>query len=225
MNLIDKSYTLLKPRAIIFDWDNTLVDSWDLIHESVNSTLVKYGKSPWSLEETKLKIHKSNKNTLPEYFPDEDWKEVGEFYRNCYINIKNRLKPLPDVENTLKAIADKKIHVSLVSNKFGPILKEEVQALRMDKYFKVVIGAGDLKDDKPSPITVHAALIDTGLNPSDEVWFIGDTITDMETAYNSSCAPVLFGDSDYTDKSYDHCRPKVHFANHALLSQYIIKFL
>ena len=27
------------PRAAIFDWDNTLVDTWPVIHESMNATL------------------------------------------------------------------------------------------------------------------------------------------------------------------------------------------
>ena len=29
---------LPRPRAILFDWDNTLVDSWVTIHEALNIT-------------------------------------------------------------------------------------------------------------------------------------------------------------------------------------------
>jgi phosphoglycolate phosphatase len=30
------------PRAILFDWDNTLVDTWPLIHTAMNGRWKKY---------------------------------------------------------------------------------------------------------------------------------------------------------------------------------------
>ena len=30
---------LPKPKAVIFDWDNTLVDTWPLIHEAIDKTM------------------------------------------------------------------------------------------------------------------------------------------------------------------------------------------
>ncbi|PPR65951.1 MAG: hypothetical protein CFH03_00782, partial [Alphaproteobacteria bacterium MarineAlpha3_Bin2] len=38
-----------KPRAILFDWDNTLVDSWPTIIDALNVTLEAYGKTPWTM--------------------------------------------------------------------------------------------------------------------------------------------------------------------------------
>ncbi|MEI6986480.1 MAG: hypothetical protein WCK65_10140 [Rhodospirillaceae bacterium] len=38
------------PLAIIFDWDNTLVDSWECLHASINVTLVAMGQRPWTNE-------------------------------------------------------------------------------------------------------------------------------------------------------------------------------
>ncbi|MFT5702654.1 MAG: phosphoglycolate phosphatase [Rickettsiales bacterium] len=32
------------PKAIIFDWDNTLVDSWSVIHFALNKTMEKWVK-------------------------------------------------------------------------------------------------------------------------------------------------------------------------------------
>ena len=36
---------LSKPRAIVFDWDNTLVDSWPCIHTAMNATLAQIQKN------------------------------------------------------------------------------------------------------------------------------------------------------------------------------------
>ncbi len=41
------------PRAILFDWDNTLVESWGVIHEAMNLTLAAMGHPHWTREETR----------------------------------------------------------------------------------------------------------------------------------------------------------------------------
>ena len=43
---------LTRPRAILFDWDNTLVDSWTTIHEALNAVMAAMEKPLWSLRET-----------------------------------------------------------------------------------------------------------------------------------------------------------------------------
>lgn len=33
-----------RPRAVIFDWDHTLVDNWDAIRAALNFTLTSFGQ-------------------------------------------------------------------------------------------------------------------------------------------------------------------------------------
>lgn len=47
------------PKAVIFDWDNTLVDSWFLLHQAWNVTLKKMNFPEWSLSEVKQKVKAS----------------------------------------------------------------------------------------------------------------------------------------------------------------------
>ena len=35
------------PKAIIFDWDSTLIDNWQSIANALNATLIEMGKAPW----------------------------------------------------------------------------------------------------------------------------------------------------------------------------------
>ena len=44
------------PRAILFDWDNTLVDSWGTIHEALVRTFTADGPAAWTLAETKARV-------------------------------------------------------------------------------------------------------------------------------------------------------------------------
>ena len=45
--------TLVRPRALWFDWDNTLVDSWGAIHDARRVTFEAMGRAPWTLAQTR----------------------------------------------------------------------------------------------------------------------------------------------------------------------------
>ena len=47
-----------RPQAIIFDWDNTLIDSWYAILDAQNHTLTAFGLEPWTLEETRERVQR-----------------------------------------------------------------------------------------------------------------------------------------------------------------------
>ena len=48
-----------RPRAILFDWDNTLVDSWTTINEAQNFLMRAMGMPEWSIEETRERTNRS----------------------------------------------------------------------------------------------------------------------------------------------------------------------
>lgn len=60
--------TLTRPKAILFDWDNTLVDSWAAIQDAQNHTLTAFGLEPWTLEETRQRVRGSMRDTYPQLF-------------------------------------------------------------------------------------------------------------------------------------------------------------
>ena len=109
--------------------------------------------------------------------------------------------------------------MAVVSNKAKALLLKELETTGLADYFLSVVGSGDLEEDKPSPLPALKALKDIGTEPSQEVWFVGDSSTDMSTAHNANCLPVFFGTDDYESEHYEH-RPKIHFLNHKALIKY-----
>lgn len=186
--------TLPKPRAILFDWDNTLVDTWPLIHEALNMTL-RYMEHPqWSLAKVRAEVKKSMRDAFPGLF-GERWEHAAEHYQNSYRSIHlDRLSALADAEATLRAIPRDQVFVGLVSNKKGDSLRKELAHLGWDRLVDVAIGAGDAATDKPTPAPVLLALQGTPITPGPDVWFVGDTGIDLETAQNTGCTAILYGD-------------------------------
>lgn len=182
---------LPRPKAIVFDWDNTLIDSWQSIHDAQNHTLVHFGLKPWSLEETRQRVRGSMRDSYPQLFGDR-WREAGEiFYARFEARHLQTLTPLPDSTEMLEELSAAGIYLAVVSNKKGDYLRKEADHLGWTRYFGRIVGAFDAKRDKPSVDPVDLALAGSGVTRGSEVWFAGDADIDMECAGEAGCLAVL----------------------------------
>ncbi len=193
-NNLEAAQKLRKPKAVIFDWDNTLVDTWPLIHAAINETMRFMKQEEWSLTKVKDTIHKAMRDSFPEIF-GKQWQKAGEVYVNTYRNINlDKLEFLPGALDFINALHHNKILQFVVSNKIGSTLRKEATKLQVDKKFFSLIGSQDASFDKPSVAPVELALNGSGLEINqDEIWFIGDTIADVECAYNCGFQPIIYG--------------------------------
>ena len=203
---------LARPRAILFDWDNTLVDSWTTIHEALNIALAAMAKPLWSLKETKDRVRLSLRASFPVHFGDR-WEEARQIYLDAFRAIHlERLSPLPGRAELLQCLAAAGVFLGVVSNKTGSLLRRESDALGWSSLFGSIVGAGDAVLDKPDSAPVTLALEPSGIEAGERVWLIGDTGIDMQCALNSGCVPVLLG-RDAAEEEFDGCKPRLFFAD------------
>jgi len=213
------SVTLPSPKAVIFDWDNTLVNTWPVIHEAMTATFEAMGHTPWTLDETKARVRKSMRDAFPELF-GADWQKAGEIYQTYYIDHSlTKLKPLPGAAEVLQRIADKGLYNVVVSNKKGPTLRREVEHMGWVPFFQNIVGADDAARDKPHADPVHMAFDKSGIIPARDVWFIGDSDVDLECALNTGCTAILYGElakvhPEYTDTHFQGQPYHAHVHNH-----------
>lgn len=185
---------LKKPKAILFDWDNTLVNTWPIIHAALHATFTQMGKEPWTIEVVKQRVSRSMRDSFPLIFGD-DWQRAGDIYQQHFRAIHlERLEALPGAEDTLKLLKTMPVYVAVVSNKKGPNLRKESDHIGWNHYFSKLIGADDTSRDKPFPDPVIAAMEGSGQKPGADVWFIGDSEVDMEVAHVTGCVPVWYGE-------------------------------
>jgi len=121
---------LARPRAILFDWDDTLVDNWDSIHAAMNATLAAFSRPPWTPEQTHAEARRSLRNSFPEIF-GADWDKAREvFYREFSASHLKHLKPKPGAGETLARLAAGGFFLGVVSNKTGQFLRAKCQGNR-----------------------------------------------------------------------------------------------
>ncbi len=183
------------PRAVLFDWDNTLMDTTPVLFKAFCVMRRHYDLPEYSMEEYQAKTGLSLRETFPDLFGDR-WEEAKKVYLDAYQ--ENHLALLTPFEKARELVAfvhDKTGRAGVVSNKTGFILREEIDYLGWQDYFYAVVGAGDAPKDKPAPDPVFKALEGTGIvyengRLSEPVWFVGDGDADMRCAAAAGCLPV-----------------------------------
>jgi phosphoglycolate phosphatase len=200
-----------RPLAILFDWDNTLIDSWPTIHAATNVVLDAMGHPTWTLEEAKVRVRHSLRDTFPKMFGDR-WEEARDIYYKSYFALHlQELKALPDVAPMLEALGQAGIYLGVVSNKNGDILRKEVEHLGWRHHFGALVGAGDAAKDKPACEPLEMALTVSGIACGSDVWYVGDTGMDMQCAGAGACIPVLLRRPPFDEAEFAPHPPKYRF--------------
>ena len=181
------------PSAILFDWDNTLVSTMSIIQLATEATFKEMGSA---IADVSNATHQGGKS-MREFFQEkfgERWQQAGDYYRSYYKeNRLGHLQIMPASTEMLEFLHQHPaIKIGAVSNKFGPFLREEVEFFGWGNYFASVVGSQDAEFDKPHPAPVYAALAQLGVQPDKSVWFVGDSVVDMECAKRSGVTPILY---------------------------------
>ncbi len=201
---------LPKPSALLFDWDNTLVDTWPVIFASFNKALEATGRSPWDDSYARAQIHRSAREMFPIIFGADAAKAEQVYYDSFQSLHLQALQAMPDALELLEAGKACGIPMAVVSNKRRAFLHKEIQHMGWQAYFQAIISAGDVELDKPHPLPAQYCIKQLGLVVSPDVWFIGDTITDMMCAHNCGISAILINALPIMDDDFSRYPPDIH---------------
>lgn len=180
-----------KPKAVIFDWDDTVVDNWSYSYNAFNAMLRHMGMEEWDNETQMRRRGASARDLLTSLFGDR-WEEASKiFYDHFVPQTEKNFRIHDSMEDVLKNLQAAGVYMAVVSNKRGPALRKDVERSGFGHYFSAIVGAGDAPVDKPDPAPVLKALEGSGISPGPDVWFVGDSHVDMICGINSGCTPIL----------------------------------
>lgn len=200
------------PRALIFDWDNTLVETWGVIHAALNKTLEAMGHPLWTMEETRSRVRSSAREAFPVMFGERAAEAMDIFYRSYECSHLEALNPRPGAEELLQALARSDDYfLAVLSNKKGALLREEADHLGWSGLFHKVIGANDAEFDKPASEAVALVLEGSGLSPAEDIWLVGDTDIDMVCARRNGLNAVLLREKPPEPEEFAEAPPALHF--------------
>ncbi|MEQ8397252.1 HAD family hydrolase [Thalassobaculum sp.] len=201
------------PRAVVFDWDSTLVDNWGAIARALERTFTAMGHVPWTETEVRARAKKSLRDTFPTLFGDRAEEATRLFYAGFEAVHLETLTVLEGAADLLDGLASRGIPAAVVSNKSGGYLRREAAHLGWDRYFHRIVGATDAPRDKPAPDPVHMALAGTGVAAGPHVWFVGDSAVDLACAHAAGCTAVLIHPDNPPPEDVSLHPPAMHLAD------------
>ena len=178
------------PRAVVFDLDGTLLDSYAPIHECLSLVYAAFGKPPSMPEETRRMVGYGLESLVARAVGEENVAEGVKIFRERYEKIgPTASKLLPGADEVTGRLHEAGIRLAIVSNKPARFSREILGALGVLWRFAFVGGPDDGYPPKPAPHMVFMALALTGARAEESV-YVGDMPVDVLTA-RAARVPVV----------------------------------
>jgi len=177
----------MRYRAVLFDFDGTLLDTLQDLAESVNSVLSRSGFPEHSLEAYRHfvgeGIEELARRVLPEGHRDEatitkTLTDVRQEYRQRW---PNHTRPYEGIPELLDALTARRVKMAIVTNKPDDSTRTMAARLLPRWKFDVIVGATTEMPRKPDPKGALEASRLLRLSP-EAILYVGDSDIDMKTA-------------------------------------------
>ncbi len=181
----------MKPSIVIWDWNGTVLDDFDISLDAVNYILEKRGL-PHMDRETyydclDTPIIKFYQKALGKQ--DVDFEGISLDFNTYYRNNLNRAKPTQGVIDIIKALDDMGVPQMIISASHISYIDSALKELSIRKYFKSVIAAEDYVAG--SKVDRAEAFMKDSDIPKEQRLVIGDTRHDHEMAKRIGAQCIL----------------------------------
>jgi phosphoglycolate phosphatase len=177
-------------RAVLFDFDGTLADSFDAIIASVNFVRQSFGLEELPGETVRKYIGHGLLQLVRDLVPGQSFEEAIARYRDHHSRtMEAATKLFPGVLATLTELTRRGYKLAVCSNKAVGFTRQLVTMLGVGDLFAEVLGPEDVGNrPKPNPAMLLEACRRIGAAPADAV-YVGDMSVDVE-AGNAAGIPV-----------------------------------
>ncbi|MGE5392966.1 MAG: HAD family hydrolase [Candidatus Saccharibacteria bacterium] len=189
-------------KAIIFDLDGVLIDSFESNYRYFKEVFVKAGYKPLSRAEFRKAFHLTLDDLIDRYVSKGDTKEFRRVYRIAY-----DLYAIPETPKAQRGsiAAIKKFaggyKLGIVTGRLKEGVDEYFQNFPVRRFFAAVIHHGHYDNPKPHPEPMLLALKRLKVRPSEAV-YIGDALSDIQAASSAGVGSVLFNDKKIGEPDY-----------------------
>ncbi|WP_456385323.1 HAD family hydrolase [Desulfolithobacter sp.] len=182
-------------KAVIFDLDGTLLDTLDDLAKSGNRVLAAQGMPTHPRDSYRYFVGDGLETLIRRIVPEdrrdkETIRRMIQEFRDVYSRNWNVLsRPYPGIDDMLEELRQQGLLLAVLSNKPDDFTRHCVRELLGSHSFVSVLGHRPGVPRKPAPDGALEIAATMGLAPED-ILYLGDTATDMETALRAGMTPV-----------------------------------
>lgn len=169
-------------RAVLFDFDGTLADSYDAIAASVNHVRAHRALPALAVDEVRVHVGHGSGHLLSHTVGTGDPRENEMLYRKHHPTVmKEGTRLLSEAAAMLRALKQRGLMLAVCSNKPLPYTTVLLASLGIAELFDAVMGPEDVARPKPAPDMLLAGLARLKVTAS-EALYVGDMTVDITTA-------------------------------------------
>ena len=188
-------------KAVIFDIDGVLLNSFEANLKFFNDLLIKFGYSGTTGEEFRGLFHHPMKEIIRVLSKSESDDEIEKIWKAGVVREVRyplELLVMPEkIEETLIALSEN-YSLGIVTSRVRSGIYEMPQLAELQDYFKVVVGYEDTDKHKPDPDPLILATEKFNLSP-DECVYVGDGGSDIIAAKSAGMKAVLYAEIIHLD--------------------------
>lgn len=174
-------------KAVLFDFDMTLVDSSYAIHHCTNLLAGHLGFKEVSREKVLSAIGMTIEDSWRMFWGDFRQEWVDHYRSNYREEEQSRLRFFPNTLSTLEKLRFMGIKTGVVSNR--RYARRPVEYMGLVPMLDVVVGLEDVERAKPEPDSLIKGFGILGVSSS-ECLYVGDTDIDMITTKAAGCRGI-----------------------------------
>ena len=184
----------LRPAALVFDLDGTLIDSRRDITTAINRMRAELGLPAILLETVVTMVGEGARLLVeralgPGFTPEQVDRALARYLEIYWDVCLEQTHPYPGVGAMLVALGGR-YPLALLSNKGEALSRRILDGLGLTPFFREILGGDSLPTRKPDPAGLRVLAERLGL-PVERLMLVGDTWIDAETAHNAGSAFAL----------------------------------
>jgi HAD superfamily hydrolase (TIGR01549 family) len=173
----------MKTKAILFDFDGTLVHSVDLLVSIFEEILAENNFPLVSSDEIRKLIGEPLDEIFRKITPATEFTELEKTFRQKELGKNNstHIEIVQETVPTLEFLKQAGLQLGVVSTKRVEVVLALAKEYGLEKFFDLIVGRDLITHPKPHPEPILYACEQLKIKPQ-ETLFVGDSLLDLKSA-------------------------------------------
>lgn len=165
-------------RAILFDLDGVLVDTYEVWFQLLNEVARRHGYAPIDAEAYRKSWGQGIEVDVKLYYTRHTVEQIRDEYARYYGDFLHHLKVMEGADQALRSI---RLPKAVITNSPTGLARKALSLANLESHFAAVVGCDEVARSKPAADGVIEACRRLGVSPADTI-LVGDSRFDEGAA-------------------------------------------